>query len=119
MARIIAGWAQRLGDTELAEQCWATLHGLLMLGHGGDHAAREALALTNGRTELYAPLRQAPAARWPGQNDVPGRAEAIELAGPVASGFVDVPMDQPARLRDAASEAHDAMNASNEDVCLL
>jgi len=119
VAKIIAGWAERLGDKELAEQCWATLHGLLMLGYGGDQAIRAALALTKGHIELYAPFRQMPERRLSVQTNTLGVAELRKPATLVGSGIGDDQITHLASLGETTSGEQDAVDTSNDDVCLL
>ena len=119
VTKIIAGWAQRLGDAQLAEQCWAILHGLMMLGHDGDHAVRAALALTNGCTDLHAPSLHAPHIATPGQTVLNAVMEQSEHPATVAPASTDDRMDLMASSRVGAAQVQDAADTSSDDVCLL
>lgn len=43
--RIVAGWAERLGDADLAQRCWAMVHGLFLLGLSPQAITAAALGL--------------------------------------------------------------------------
>ena len=118
VGRIIAGWSRRLGDATLAEQCWASLHGSVMLGHGADQAVETTVALTKHHTDLHAPLLAKAAVDAP-------------QAPAQAAGFSQVPDAVRPPAPGVGSEAHAEGVASqstpldkpadegSDDVCLL
>jgi hypothetical protein len=91
----------------------------MMLGHEGDHAVRVALALTDGRPDVYAPLLRTTKVATPRQTELNVDIEPGEPLASVASASTDDRLNHVASTHDATVQVPDAADASNEDICLL
>jgi len=129
VSHIVAGWSRRLGDARLAQDCWAMMHGSLMLGRSGDDIVRLLLKLLGQRAEIQAALvapRSAP--RAPDTSLPAAEAQARPATSartanrqPAVAkpGGHDAWHDGGARTASPSAPSDLGDTGSSEDVCLL
>ena len=128
VGEIVAGWSRRLGDRYVAQECWAMLHGSLMLGRSGEQIVQLVLQLLARRDELQTPLiasrpvqgAQPPPLATPPpaatMNTAPSShtvSTAVDLAG---QGTARSPQSDETGGSTAPEHGE---SASSDDVCLL
>ena len=113
ISTIIAGWSRRLGDAQLARDCWAMLHGSLLLGRSGDQIVVLLLKLVGPRAEIQTPLiasRSGSPVRTTPHH--PGSV-VIETRG------LNTPHGRVTGAIAPSPSPEDGDTTSEEDVCLL
>ncbi|MCC6579661.1 MAG: TetR/AcrR family transcriptional regulator [Phycisphaeraceae bacterium] len=121
--RIVAGWGRQLGDVRRAHQCWAMLHGAIILGASAQEAAAWLSDLTRTTRPSYADKVQV----QPTPEATPEAApEIAQEAAPVAEALL---AQEPAKelvmvvetTAGAAlpSTASSALSPKSDDVTLL